>query len=435
MQFTVTTTTGLERRLEVAIPHARVAGEVESRLREISRSASLKGFRPGKVPMAVIKQQFGGQARSDAVSELIREGYSEAVTKENLRPAGGPRIEPIELGDGQDLKFAAIFEVMPEVSLKPIEEIAIERTVAEITEADVDAMIESMRKQRTEFREVTGRASQSGDRVWADFLGRVDGTPFAGGEGTDTPFVLGSGRAIADFEAALTGMSVGDTKTAPVKFPDAYGATELAGKQAEFDLTVKKIEEPVLPEVDDAFAESFGLAEGGVATLREEVRKSMEREVGEAVRGKLRGQVFDALVAANPVDLPSSLVDEQVQELQIDMMQRAGIRDAKQAPAREPFIEPARRRVALGLLIGELIRRETITIDRDRVNVRIDELASAYPNGEEVRRAYLQNPDAMRQIETSVLEDQAVDWIVARAKVTDKPAAFSDVTGFGRQPS
>jgi trigger factor len=433
MQFTLTTTTGLERRLEVAIPHARVAGEVESRLREYARTASLKGFRPGKVPFNVIQKQFGGQARSDVVSDLIREGYSEAVSKENLRPAGGPRIEPLELGaDGQDLKFAAIFEVMPEVALKPVEEIALERTVAEVTDADVDAMIESMRKQRTEYREVT-RAAQTGDRVTADFLGRVDGTPFAGGEGKDTPFVLGSGRAIPDFETALTGMAPGESKTAPVKFPEQYGATELAGKQTEFDLTVKKVEEPVLPPIDDDFAVSFGLAEGGVAQLREEVRKSMEREVSEAVRGKLRAQVFDALVAANPVDLPAALVDEQVQELQIDMMQRAGIRDAKQAPSREPFVEPARRRVALGLLIGELIRRESLSIDRDRVNTRLDELASAYPNAEEIRRAYLQSPDAMRQIETSVLEDQAVDWIVSRAKVTDKPAAFSDVTGFGRQ--
>ncbi|MEN9704714.1 MAG: hypothetical protein RLZZ393_593 [Pseudomonadota bacterium] len=435
MQFTVTTTTGLERRLEVAIPHARVAGEVESRLREYARTASLKGFRPGKVPFNVIQKQFGGQARSDVVSDLIREGYSEAVTKENLRPAGNPRIEPLDLGaEGQDLKFAALFEVMPEVALKPVEDIAIERTVAEITEADVDAMIESMRKQRTEYREVT-RASQSGDRVTVDFLGRVDGVAFAGGEGKDTPFVLGSGRAIADFETALTGMAPGDKKTAPVKFPEQYGAAELAGKQAEFDLAVTKVEEPVLPPVDDDFAASFGLPEGGVAKLREEVRNSMEREVGEAVRGKLRAQVFDALIEANPVDLPRALVDEQVQELQIDMMQRAGMRDAKQAPPREPFVEPARRRVALGLLIGELIRREQMTVDRDRVNTRLDELASAYPNAEEIRRAYLQSPDAMRQIETSVLEDQAVDWIVARAKVTDKASAFADVTGFGRQPS
>ena len=432
MQFSVTTTTGLERRLEVAIPHTRVAGEVERRLRELSRTANLKGFRPGKVPYAVIRQQFASQVHGDTVTELIRESYSDAVTKENLRPAGGPRIEPIDVAPGKDLKFAAFFEVMPDVALKAVEELAVERTVTEVSEADIDAMIQSMRKQRVDYREVS-RPAKSGDRVTADFLGRVDGVPFAGGEGKDTPFVLGSGRAIADFEAALTGMSVGETKTAPVKFPDAYGAPELAGKLAEFDLTVKKIEEEVLPEIDDAFAEAFGLHEGGVDKLRDEVRKSMEREVAEAVRGKLRAQVFDALMKDNPVELPRSLVDEQIQELQLDMMQRAGNRDASQAPPREPFEEPARRRVALGLLIGELIRRENLSVDRDRVNTRLNELAAAYPNAEEVRRAYLQSQDAMRQIETSVLEDQAVDWIVGRAKVTDRTASFSEVTGFGRQ--
>ena len=432
MQFSVTTTTGLERRLEVAIPHTRVAGEVERRLRELSRTANLKGFRPGKVPYAVIRQQFASQVHGDTVTELIRESYSDAVTKENLRPAGGPRIEPIDVAPGKDLKFAAFFEVMPDVALKAVEELAVERTVTEVSEADIDAMIQSMRKQRVDYREVS-RPAKSGDRVTADFLGRVDGVPFAGGEGKDTPFVLGSGRAIADFEAALTGMSVGETKTAPVKFPDAYGAPELAGKLAEFDLTVKKIEEDVLPEIDDAFAEAFGLHEGGVDKLRDEVRKSMEREVAEAVRGKLRAQVFDALMKDNPVELPRSLVDEQIQELQLDMMQRAGNRDASQAPPREPFEEPARRRVALGLLIGELIRRENLSVDRDRVNTRLNELAAAYPNAEEVRRAYLQSQDAMRQIETSVLEDQAVDWIVGRAKVTDRTASFSEVTGFGRQ--
>jgi trigger factor len=432
MQFSVTTTTGLERRIEVAIPHTRVAGEVERRLRELSRTANLKGFRPGKVPYAVIRQQFAGQVHGDTVTELIREGYSDAVTKENLRPAGGPRIEPIEVAPGKDLKFAAVFEVMPEIALKPVEDLPVERIVAEIAEADIDAMIESMRRQRVEYREVA-RPSQASDRVTVDFLGRVDGVPFAGGEGKDTPFVLGSGRAIADFEAALTGMSAGETKTAAVKFPDAYGAPELAGKQAEFDLTVKKVEEEVLPAVDDAFAEAFGLHEGGIASLRAEVRKSMEREVAEAVRGKLRGQVFDALQKENAVELPKALVDEQIRELQAEMMQRMGSGGANQTPPREPFEEPARRRVALGLLIGELIRREGLKVDQSRVHARLNELAGAYPNADEMRRAYLQSPDAMRQIETSVLEDQAVDWIVQRAKVTDRTSTFAELTGFGRQ--
>ena len=228
-------------------------------------------------------------------------------------------------------------------------------------------------------------------------------------------------------------MSAGETKTAPVKFPDDYGAAELAGKQAEFDLTVKKVEEEVLPAVDDAFAEAFGLREGGVAKLLEEVRKSMEREVAEAVRTRLRSQVFEALLKDNPLELPRALVDEQIQQLQVDAMQRMGIRDASQAPAREAFEEAARRRVALGLLVGELVRREGLKVDRDRVRERLDEIAAGHPNAEELRRAYLQSPDAMRQIETSVLEDQAVEWIAARARVTDRPTSFAELTGFGRQ--
>lgn len=434
MQHTLSTGNGLERRIEVAIPHTKVAGQVERRLREISRTASLKGFRPGKIPLPVIKQQFGGQVHSDTINELIRESFNEAIDKEKLRPASGPRIEPISLEPGTDLKYAAVFEVMPEVAVKPVNELAVDRPTVEVGEADVDAMIESMRRQKVEYRAVE-REVRNGDRVTVDFQGRLDGTPFPGGEGKDTPFVLGSGRAIADFEAALLGMKAGDSKTVPVKFPENYAAKDLAGKTTEFDLAVKAVEEEVLPEVDDAFAEAFGLHEGGVAKLREEVRASMEREAAEAIRNRLKTQVFEALARENPVELPKSMVDEQVQELQLDLLRRSGreIKDASQLPPREPFEEPARRRVALGLLVGELVRRENLTVDRDRVRTRLDEIAGAYPNADEVRRAYLQNPDALRQIEQSVLEDQVVDWVVGQAKVTDRPVSFAELTGFNRQ--
>lgn len=434
MQHTLSTGNGLERRIEVAIPHTKVAGQVERRLREISRTASLKGFRPGKIPLPVIKQQFGGQVHSDTINELIRESFNEAIDKEKLRPASGPRIEPISLEPGTDLKYAAVFEVMPEVAVKPVNELAVDRPTVEVGEADVDAMIESMRRQKVEYRAVE-REARNGDRVTVDFQGRLDGTPFPGGEGKDTPFVLGSGRAIADFEAALLGMKAGDSKTVPVKFPENYAAKDLAGKTTEFDLAVKGVEEEVLPEVDDAFAEAFGLHEGGVAKLREEVRASMEREAAEAIRNRLKTQVFEALARENPVELPKSMVDEQVQELQLDLLRRSGreIKDASQLPPREPFEEPARRRVALGLLVGELVRRENLTVDRDRVRTRLDEIAGAYPNADEVRRAYLQNPDALRQIEQSVLEDQVVDWVVGQAKVTDRPVSFAELTGFNRQ--
>ena len=432
MQFTVTTTAGLERRIEVQIPRTRVAGEVDRRLRDLTKTANIRGFRKGKVPLPVIKQQFGSQVHGDAVSELIRQSYSDAVTKENLRPASGPRIEPIQIEPGDDLKFAAVFEVMPEVNVKPVEDLAIERPTSEVTEADIDAMLESMRRQRVTYSAVE-RAAQKGDRVVVDFAGRVDGVAFEGGTGTDMAVVIGSGRAIADFENALIGMSKGETKTAPVKFPDNYGAKELAGKNAEFDLTVKSVEEEVLPPVDEAFVQAFGLAEGGVDALRAEVRKSMEREALQAVRNKLRTQVFEALQRENSVELPRALVDEQIQQLQVDLLQRMGREDFSQMPPREPFEEPARRRVALGLIIGEIARRENLQADRNQVFARLEEVAASYPDPEQVKRAYLQNADAMRQIETGVIEDLVVNWVVGKARVTDRPVSFAELTGFGKQ--
>jgi len=432
MQFTVTTTAGLERRIEVQIPSTRVSGEVDRRLRDLTKTANVRGFRKGKVPLAVIKQQFGGQVHGDAVSELIRQGYSDAVNKENLRPASNPRIEPIQMEPGNDLKFAAVIEVMPEVTVKPVESVQIERPTAEVSEADVDTMLESMRRQRVTY-EAVDRPAQKGDRVMVDFAGRVDGVAFDGGTGTDMAVVIGAGRAIADFENAIIGMSKGETKTAPVKFPDNYGAKELAGKNAEFDLTAKSVEGEVLPVVDDEFAQAFGIAEGGVAGLRVEVRKSMEREAAQAIRNKLRTQVFEALQRDNQIDLPNALVDEQIQQLQIDLLQRMGREDLSQMPPRDPFVEPARRRVALGLIIGEIARREKLQADREKLFARLEEVAAAYPNPEEVKRAYLQNQDAMRQIETAVIEDLAVDWVLGKAAVTDRPTSFTDLTGFGRQ--
>jgi trigger factor len=432
MQFTVKTTEGLERRLEVQIPHTRVAGEVDRRLRDLTRTANVRGFRKGKVPLPVIKQQYGNQVHGDAVSDLIRQSYSDAVSKENLRPATGPRFEPLQIAPGDDLRFAATFEVMPEVVVNPIATLELERPVSTIAESDIDAMVESMRRQRIAYSPVE-RAAAKGDRVTVDFAGRADGVAFDGGTGTDFAVVIGAGRAIADFETALIGMSKGETKTAPVKFPENYGAPNLAGKEAEFDLTVKAVEEEVLPVVDDAFAQAFGITDGGVSALRAEVVKNMEREAAEAVRVKLRTQVFEALLRDNNFDLPRSLVDEQIQQMQIDLLQRMGRQDASQMPPREPFEEPARRRVKLGLLIGELVRRESLKVDRERLFARLEEVASGYPNPEEVKRAYLQNQDAMRQIETAVMEDLAVEWVLGRARVTDRPTSFSDLTGFGRQ--
>jgi trigger factor len=424
----MTTTGGLERRLEVAVPGDRVTTEVESRLKQLSRTARLKGFRPGKAPLAVIQKQFGEQVRSEVVSDLIRSSYSEAVNQEKLNPAGGPRIE---LQPGGDLKYTATFEVLPEVRLAPVEEVAVERPSANVEESDVDAMIESMRKQRPVFN-VVERAAQDTDRVTVDYVSKVGDAPLKDGEGKDVQFIIGAGRVMKELEDAVKGAKAGDTRAATVDFPAEHPNKETAGKQVVFDLTVKQVEEQVLPEVNDEFVAAYGVKEGGVDALRTEVRQSMNRELDDLIRNRLRTQVLEALYTANKFDVPKALIEEQIQQLQLDMARRANITDPSQLPPASTFEESARRRVALGLILGEIVKGENLKVDRERVQSRLNDVAAAYPNADEVRRAYLQNADAMRQIESAVLEDQVVDWVVEKAKITEKPGTFAELTGFGQ---
>jgi trigger factor len=431
MQVSLTATGGLERRLEVAVPAQAVTSEIESRLKQLARTSRLKGFRPGKAPLQVVRKQFGDQVRAEVVSDLMRKSFAEAVTKEHLTPAAGPRIEPIALDPGSDLKYAAVFEVMPEVKVAPFDAIQVQRPAATVTEADVDAMIESMRRQRPEFNDVT-RPAQATDRVTVDYDGMVAGEKFEGGEGRDVPFVIGSGQVLKEFDAAATGATAGETRQVTITYPENHGSKVLAGKTAEFTLTVKKIEAQVLPPVDDAFCRAYGVEEGGIETLRAEVRASMERELGSVIRGRVRTQVMEALYRNNPLEVPKALVDDATQQLQMEAGRRAGARDASQLPPREQFVDAARQRVALGMLMSEIVRNLSLTLDRSRVQGRLDDLVASFPNPDETRRQYLSNQDAMRQIESAVLEDQAIDAIVEKASVTDQPSTFRELTGFGQ---
>ena len=431
MQVSLTATGGLERRLEVAVPATEVSTEVEQRLKSISRTARLKGFRPGKAPITVVRKQFGEQVHAEVVSDLMRSSFAKALSQEKLTPAGGPRIEPITMGPGTELKYAAIFEVVPEINLKPFDSIAVEKPSAEVTESDVDAMIESMRRQRPVFTAVE-RPSQDTDRVTIDFDGRIDGQPFEGGEGRDVTIIVGARQALPELENGVKGASTGENRTISLSFPADGPNKTIAGKTAELQVTVKLVEQHSLPEVDEEFCRAYGVEEGGIEALRTEVRKSMEREMGDVIRNRVRGQVMDALYRENSFEVPRALVDEQVQRLQVDAARRIGAKDASQVPAREVFEDQARRRAALGLLMGQIVQSEGIKVDRERVQTRLNDLVASYPNPEEVRRAYLQNVDAMRQVESVVLEDQVVDWIVDRARVTDKPMTFKDLTGFGQ---
>jgi len=431
MQVSVTATGGLERRLEVAIPAAEIDGEVAQRLTRISRTARLKGFRPGKAPIAVIRQQYGDQVHGEVINDLMRSSFSEAVAREKLNPAGGPRIEPIAMSPGSDLKYAAVFEVLPEVHLKPVKDLAIDKLVATVSEKDLDAMVDTLRAQRPAFNEVARGAAQN-DRVTVSFTGTIDGAEFEGGSGTNVAITIGASQVMKEFEDALRGAKAGDSRDTDATFGADHPKKELSGKRAHFSIQVGKVEEQSPAPLDEAFAKSFGIDDGNLDKLRAEVRANMERELAEAVRQNLRSQVLEGLYAQNPLELPRQMVEETIQELQVEMLRRAGVRDAKQMPPREPFEQPARRRVALGLLMSEVVRTAGIKVSREAVQEKLNELAASYSNPDEVRRAYLQNAEMMRQIESQVLEQQAIDWVLGQAKVAEKPSTFSELTKFGQ---
>jgi trigger factor len=430
MQVSLTTTNGLERRLEVAVPGERVATEVDQRLKRLARTARIKGFRPGKVPFAVVRQQYGGQVHAEAINDLMQSSYVEAVSQQKLRPAAGPRIEPIQVEPGSELRFTAVFEVLPEVSVKPLDQLQLERPTATVSDADVDDMLESMRRQRPIYKAVE-RPARDTDRVSIEYEGRIDGEIFPGGKGP-LKVVLGARTILAELDAALHGMQVGESKSVAARFPDDYGAKTVAGRQAQFDIKVTAVEEQSLPALDEAFIRSFGFEQGGVEEFRAEVRSGMEREVSEASRNRLRDALLEALYRANPLDVPKVLIEEQIRELQVQMLRRMGVQQIEQLPPREPYEEPARKRVALGLLIGEIVRAQSLQLDRARVEQRLNAVAASHPDPENVRRQYLQSRAAMEQLESAALEDQALDWALSQIKVIDKPSSFRELTGFGQ---
>jgi trigger factor len=431
MEVSLSETGGLSRRLEVAVPATEVAKEVQQRLKRLSRTARLKGFRPGKAPLAVITKQFGDQVRAEVLSDLMRSSFAQAVSQEKLRPAGGPRIEPIALDPESDLKYAAHFEVLPEISINPPESLTVERPTAEVTETDIDAMVENMRAQKPVFSPVD-REAHATDRVRLDYQARIGGKPIEGGDLKDVHVVLGSGQALPELEEGLKGVRAGEQRTLNVAFPATHPNKKLAGQSTELHLSIKAVEEQSLPAVDQEFFRTYGVEQGGLVEMRTEVRKSMEQELADVIRGRVRAQILDALYRNNPVEIPRALLEEQVQQLQIETARRLGIRDASQLPRPEAFIEPAQRRVGLGLLITHIVQSQGMKVDRERVLTRLSSLVEAYPNPDEARRAYLQNPEAMRQIESAVLEDQVVDFLLGRAQITERPTSFSELTGFGR---
>jgi len=419
---------GLERRMTIRVPAVDIEREIDARLIKVGRTAKLKGFRPGKVPQKVVRQYYGGQVREEVLNDVVRSTYSRAIADQNLNPAGGPRIEPLAAGDtAEHFSYQATFEVYPEVTLQPLSGLSIDVPTVEIEESDLDAMIERLRAQRVTWH-VVERAAAERDRAVVDFTGTIDGEPFQGGEGKDVSIVVGGGQVLAEFDQALRGVAPGATTTATVNFPADYAAANLAGKTAAFAITVQRVEEQRLPELDDAFATSFGLS-GGAALLRSEVRKNMERELAERIRAQTKTRTFDALIGANEVATPHTLVDQEINSLQADALRQMGSEDPKQAPARERFESLARRRVAIGLLIQELLKQHKIKLDQARVDQRVKEMAAPYEKPDEAAQYYRGNRGMMVQIEAAVLEDQVVDFLVEHASRKTQALSFKDFMG------
>lgn len=427
MQVSVETTSGLERRMTVQVPAERIEQEIDSRLRDLARRVRLDGFRPGKVPLKVVKRRYDGQVRNEVVSEVMQRTFQEAVIQEKLHPAGGPKIEPKQMEPGQALEYSATFEVYPEVELASMAEVTIERPVAEVADEDVDQVIERLRKQRTVWNAVE-RAAVDGDQVVVSFKGRIDGEAFSGGQAENVPVVLGSGDMIPGFEEQLVGAKSGEQRSIAVTFPEDYGSQEVAGKSAVFEVEVASVSEAQLPEVDEEFARSFGVADGSVEAMRKEVRANMERELKDKIRAELKKQVMDALLERNDIAVPTALVEDEIDRaMQQSLQQQPESMRNMQLP-RSIFADSARRRVTLGLLLGEILRVNDIKLDAERVRATLEELASTYDQPDQVIAAYRNDRSLMTELEGHVLEEQVVDFMLEQAKVVEKPTTFAALT-------
>lgn len=427
MEVSLAVKDGLERQISVQVPEDEVSAKVTAKLESISRSARIKGFRPGKVPMSVVKSRFGAQVRQEVVGEVLQSTLSQAISEQNLRPAGEPTIDPLQAEPGQGLSYTATFEVFPEVEVAPLESLTIARPTAEIGEADLDEMVESLRRQHMTFEPVE-RAAADGDRLTIDFTGTVDGEAFEGGAGEDVQIVLGQSQFIPGFEQALVGLAAGDSKTVEVTFPEDYRATELAGKPAQFEVSVKAVAEPVLPELDSEFFARFNLENADLAAFREDVRRNMVRERDSAAQSLTKRRVMDALLEANDITLPSALVKREQHRLLHEMKQMLAANGAAGAQLEglsdDMFEDRAVSRVKLGLIVAELTATAAIEPDPATVRAEIEKVAATYEQPDEVIRWYYEKPERLSEVEALCSENALVDWILARAVVTDDPMSF-----------
>ena len=422
MQVSVEAGEGLERKLTVQVPAETVEMEVNNRLNSIKNTVRIDGFRPGKVPLRVVKQKYSGSVLQEVAGELMQSSFRDAVTQENLQPAGDPVIQTQDLVLGQVMEYTATFEIYPEIKLAPVADLKIDKTEASVEDSDIDNMIDVLRKQKMDWSEVD-RASANDDRISIDFVGTVDGEKFDGGSANDMPMVLGAGQMIPGFEEHLTGLKAAEEATFKVPFPEDYAAKELAGKEAEFAVTVKKVEEPRLPEVDEEFAKAFGVESGDAEQLKSDIRANMERELERKLRTLLKGSVMDALVAANAIEVPTATVTQEAEALK------------KQTEVQTPgsnldvsaFMDDAKRRVQLGMILAEVAKESQLNIDADMIKQRIEEMAKDYDDPDEFIRYYMGNQELLSGVQTLVMEDKVVDWVAEQASISAQSKTFDEV--------
>lgn len=423
MQVSVETKQNLERHMTVTLPLADVDTKVRERLNALRGKVRIDGFRPGKVPFSVIEKRFSEGVRQEVISELIQKTYPLAIAEQKLHPASLPAVDFNEDTAAGEFVFTADFEVFPAIDLAPLAQIEVKRPHADVTDADIDMVLERMRKQKATWHPVE-RAAQDGDKVTIDFTGRIDGEVFSGGSAEGHTLILGDGQMLPEFEEGVRGALVGDTKSFPVTFPQDYFADQVAGKRAEFEVTVKEIQEPTLPELNDEFANSAGLTGGGLEVLRSEIRKNLSREVERAVQSRIKHQIFSAIPTLAPVELPNALIDQELKRL--DQQQNAAGQSGRSHLPEDPAEREAlaRKNVTVALYVQEVIARQEMTPDQNRVNEMLGQIAAGHNNPEQIIDFYLRNPQLKHNFESAVLEDQVVEWLASQAKVTDVALSF-----------
>ena len=433
MQTSLETIGQLERRLNVTVPLVEIETEVERRLARLAKNVKVPGFRPGKVPLKMVAQQYGPQVRSEVISDRVQATFNDAIREQNVRVAGYPRIEPRAAGDGasDQLEFSAVFEVYPEVRIGDLSTVTIERPVAEVGPAEVETTIQVLRKQRTRYEDVS-RPATAGDRAIVDFSGRIDGVEFPGGQAKDFAIVLGEGRMLPEFDTAVAGMRAGETKSFSLTFPADYHGKEVAGRQADFTLTVKALAEPHLPAVDAEFAQAFGIASGSLDELRSEIASNLRLELHRKIEGKLKDQALAALRQKAELVVPKSLVELEIQEMMRRMaadLRQQGMKaeDIKLSP--DVFRASAEHRVALGLVLTEVVRGHGLAAKPDQVKALVQETAQTYEHPEAVVRWHYEKPERLNEFEALAVERNVVHWVLGQAKVVDKPTPFDELMG------